>query len=158
MKQQDLRFKIPLGPLKTGHTETFKESADPDFLELEEENLKFLQPVTFWGEAYLAEENFVLHLSIQAVGQVPCSICNKPVECPLNIEGLYHVVPVKEIHGSFFEMKDLIRETLLLEAPAFAECNGGECSSRNELKKYLRDPQKRVEEGFNPFSDLSLDE
>lgn len=156
MKNNELAFQIPLGPLQTGQTAQLDIVVPAaDFLDIEDENLAFSGDVAVSGEAYLAEEELVLHIGISAVSLVKCLICDRYIETPIEMKNLYHAVSLKEIKGAFFDMKDLVRENLLLEAPEFAECNGGQCPDREEIKNYMHDPEKGENEGFSPFSDLN---
>jgi hypothetical protein len=50
----------------------------------------------------------------------------------------------------------LLRESVLVEVPLFAECNHGNCTQRAELKKYMHQNTESddAEEGYQPFKDL----
>jgi cytochrome oxidase Cu insertion factor (SCO1/SenC/PrrC family) len=81
---------------------------------------------------------------------------------PINIEidNFYHSEPLSEIKGAIYNFKDLLRETILLEVPSFAECEGN-CPRRQEVSKYLKEPsddQQDSEDGYQPFADLDWKE
>ena len=55
-----------------------------------------------------------------------------------------------------YNFKNLLRETILLEVPSFAECEGGSCPKRKEYNKYLKESsnEQSEDEGYQPFADL----
>lgn len=158
----DERFKIYVEQLRGGHVETLSESFSPEFLDVHEKDLKFIDPVFIKGEAYLAEDILVLHVDISTLAVIPCSICNEPVKVNIAIRGSYQAIPLEEVKGGIYNFQHVIREMILLETPVLAECGGGNCPQRNQLEKYLKQqsnaPAKsREEEGYRPFADLDID-
>lgn len=154
-------FKIYVEQLREGHLEKIEETFPPTFIEVNEEDLSFVDPVTVTGEAYLAENELVLHFDISTMATIPCLICSSPVKEPIEIEGFYHSIPLGEIKGAVYNFKELLRESILLETPARAECNKGKCPQRQTLKKYLKEesPKKAdndIQDGYKPFADLDL--
>lgn len=150
-------FKIHVDRLRHGDIEKIRETVDSGFLEQDDEDLSFNSPVSFQGEAYLAEQELVVHLNVETKAKLPCSICNELTEAPLILKGLYHVVPLQEIKTGVYNLKEFLRETIVLEAPQFVECHGGSCPKRKELKRYLKKPgsNKEEEDGtYHPFSEL----
>jgi hypothetical protein len=80
------------------------------------------------------------------------------VRLPLVIRDFYYPQPLAELEGPVFDYAFLIRETLLLQTPPFAECNGGNCSERTEVNKYLKKPTEvkiHHQPTYFPFSDLN---
>lgn len=157
------RFKIYIEQLREGYVETVSESFSPEFLDVHEKDLEFVDPVLVNGEAYLAEDMLVLHVDIKTFCMIPCAICNEPVKVEIAIDGSYHAVPLDEIKGGVFNFQEIIRETILLEAPLLAECNQGKCPQRGSVQKYLKNEgASRVkngeEDGYQPFADLDLDQ
>lgn len=156
----DDHFRIFVEQLREGHTEEIDETFPPAFLDVHEKELVFTEPVTVKGEVYLAEDTLVLHLDIEAVAEVPCSVCNKPVEVPISIEGFYHAVPVNEIKGAVYDFSEVLRETILLEVPHLAECREGKCPQRKTIGKYLKKEKSPGSdddgEGYRPFADLDF--
>lgn len=152
----DDAFKIYVEQLRDGHEEKIHETFDPGFLDINEPDLRFDQPVELEGVAYLAEHELVLHWDIKAEAVVSCSICNEPVKVPLHIQNFYYSEPLAEIKSGVYNFKDLLRETILLEVPSFAECEGS-CPRRKEYHKYFKEPSSQPsdeEEGYQPFADL----
>lgn len=147
-------FKIYVDRLKHGEVETIDERLDPSFLEQNDNELKFKHKVDFKGEAYIVEKELVLHLNIETIAEVPCSICNEPVEAPLELKGIYHIVPLAEIKSGIFNLKEFLRETIILEAPRFLECRGS-CPKRKDFEGYLKkEEQAESDDGYRPFSQL----
>ncbi len=152
----DEAFKIYIEQLRDGREKKIKECFPPDFLEINEDDLVFKKPVELEGVAYLAENELVLHWKIQAEALIACAICNELVKVPIIIENFYYSEPLAEITSGIYHLKDLLRETILLELPTFAECNQGHCPKRQEFTKYLRESSDSLksDEGYHPFADL----
>ncbi len=154
----DERFKIFFEYLQDGGTESIDITCEPDFLEVEEENLVFTKPVKITGETYLTDETLILHLNIVTSASIPCSICNAPVEVPIELTNFYHTEQIEEIKNGCFNYQEAIREAILLEVPAFAECREGNCPDRKDLSKFLKEPKSAKDDGHQPFADINLDE
>lgn len=157
-------FKIYVDQLRNGHEEDIHEDLPPDFIEVNEKDLSFKDPVKVEGKAYMAEDSLILHFEITTHATISCAVCNAPVSVEIKIQNFYHAEPLEEIKGGIYNLKPLLRETILLETPQFAECNQGHCAEREKISKYLK-TSKGVEvdgikplddEGYRPFSDLEL--
>ncbi|NGX45121.1 MAG: hypothetical protein K940chlam2_00264 [Chlamydiae bacterium] len=150
-------LKIYPDRLKGGDTETIDERVAPDFFDLKASELSFPSEVIVSGQAYLANTHLVLQLKIKAKATVPCAICNETTQIPLLIEELYLTKDLDELPSAVYDYTDEVRTALLLKAPQFAECHEGNCPKRQEVKKYLRPPSAKKDDGtYHPFSDLSL--
>lgn len=151
-------FKIYIDQLRDGHSEKISENLDPEFLGVREEDLNFVDPVDVEGEAYLADNDLVLHLDVHTLATIPCAICNEAVKVPIDLTNFYHTTPTVEIKSGIFNFRETLRENILLNTPLFAECNNGQCPEREELKKFFREndsPNKDSEdEGYHPFAHL----
>ena len=154
----DDAFKIYIDQLRDGHTEKIDEKFDPKFLDVQEEDLRFDDPVEVNGEAYLADSDLVLHLDIQTWATIPCVICNEEVRVSIKIDDLYQTIPTAEIKSGIYNFQEMLRENILLMTPLFAECNNGQCPQRSELKKFFRDSdssgKNSEDEGYHPFAHL----
>ena len=151
-------FNIYIERLRGGNTDEINERFSPNFLDVSDEDLKFTDEVTVQGEAYLAEEELILHFEIAAQGLIPCTICNEDVKVEVNIHNFYHAVPLTELKSGVYNFKDVVREAILLETPPFAECDQGNCGARTEIQKYLvkpeKDGEKNSEDTYHPFANL----
>ena len=155
-------FKIYVDQLRNGHETIIDEQLEPDFLDIQDQDLMFNKPVKLKGKAYVAEKELILHWDVKTEALVPCKICNDLVSIDIQIEDLYFTKPLSEIKTGIFNFKDLLRETILLEVPAFTECNGGNCLHRKEMKKYLKEKptsssKEDKSEYYQPFADLDLE-
>ena len=154
------RFKIYIEQLRDGHVENLAECYPPEFLDVHERDLAFNDPVDVKGEAYLADDMLVLHLDAHTYGTVPCRICNEPIKVEIAVKGFYHAVPFEEIKTGIFDFHEVLRETIILAAPALAECHQGKCPQRLTMQKYFRKEGAaegiEVEEGYQPFADLDF--
>lgn len=148
-------FKIYIERLRKGD-ETIEESLDPAFLAIDEKDLDFPEKVKIDGEAYLADDDLVLHLNVETTANIPCSICNEKVNIGIKLQDFYYSEPIADIKSGVFNYKEILREAILLDTPFFAECNEGNCSKRKELGKFLKEPSKEIanDEGYQPFADL----
>ncbi len=163
MKRDD-RFRIFVEQLRHGHTETISESFEPDFLEVDEPELKFVAPVDLEAEAYVTENELVLHLTqVHTTAEMPCRICNQPVRVGITIRNNYQTIPMEEVRGGIFDFRELLREVVLLEVPSFVECSEKGCPERKALKRYFKEEtetkkknrSKDAEEStYHPFADL----
>lgn len=148
-------FKIYIEQLRDGHELEMNEIIPPDFLEVNEADLSFKKDVKLEGSAYIAEHELILHWNIHAEALIPCSICNEKVLIDIEILNFYYSEPVENIKSGIFNYKDVLRETILLEVPPFAE-HEGNCPKRKEIAQYLKDNEDSEEEGYKPFADLDL--
>lgn len=151
-------FNIYIERLRGGNTDEINEHFSSDFLDVTDEDLKFTDEVSVEGEAYLAEDELILHFEIAAQGLIPCTICNEPVKVEINLHNFYHAIPIAEIKNGVYNFKDTVREAILLETPPFAECDNGNCRARTEIQKYMAKPQKEDEKDsgdtYHPFANL----
>lgn len=144
---------VRIGRLKAGQTEKIEEKIPVGYFDFPQSEMEFLGDVSLNGEAYVADDELVIRLDIEALVRIPCRICNEPVELPSKVKSFYHVQPLVEIKDDRFELKDLVRETLLLETVEYVECEG-KCPKREEFKKYLKGSDEVVEDTHRPFADL----
>lgn len=149
-------LKIFVDQLRDGHTEKIHETVSSSFLDLDEKDARFDEKVSIDGDAYLADQELILHLDIQAKVFIPCSICNTSVALPVDLSNVYYSIPPEDFKSGVFYMGDLLREAILLETPRFAECNQGKCPQRKELSKYIREEDQN--NTYHPFADLDFDE
>lgn len=149
-------FKVYVEQLRSGNVEQLKEEFNPDFLDIHEKELIFADTVYLNGEAYLAENDLILHFNISTMAEMPCRICNETVKVPIKVQNVYHHEPLSAIKSGIFNMLDVLREAVLLEIPPLAECNEGKCPKRKDLEKYIRTPpaSSTEEPGYRPFENL----
>lgn len=152
----DETHKIYIDRLRRGASETIDLEFEPSFMNVQDKELVFDKPIHLEGEAYLAENDLIIKISIHTEAQMTCSICNKLSPYTVDIKDLTHVIPIDEIKGHIFELPPFIREAILLEVPFVVECSNGKCPERSQIQKFLADPKKKKEtdEGYRPFKDL----
>ncbi|MEL7431386.1 MAG: hypothetical protein AAGI90_02500 [Chlamydiota bacterium] len=129
-------FTIYVDRLKNGHTDRFSSSVSADFLDCNDRDLQFTSPVDCSGEAYIASDHLVVHISAATVIGIPCSICNKTVLVPIAMKNFYMTKPLQEC-SSTYNFQNALREELLLEVPPFSECAGG-CKNRKFVEKFMK--------------------
>lgn len=152
----DVDFKIFIDQLRNGQTKILEGTFSPEFLQVDEKELKFEKPVIVKGETYLAEDHLVLHLEAETEAFLPCSICNQWVPVEIKLRNVYLTVPKQDIRGAVFDFRELLREEILLEVPPFVECQGA-CPQRKVLQKYLKQnaaDEDEKEGHHRPFANL----
>ena len=117
-------FTISLDQLHEGKKLKLKKNLEPSFLEITEKDLLFQEDIFIEGEAYLAENNLIFHVSIQTTAYLPCIICNQMTPITIKLSNFYHAEPIQNI-ALAFNFRNILREAILLEVPSFAECNEG---------------------------------
>lgn len=151
MKEQ---FKIYIDRLRDGKREEFSFSISHDFMGVCENELRIVGDLNAEGSAYTTDDYLIIQLNLSLKAELPCSICNEPVAYEIAIEDFYHAEPLEEIRGAVFDYSDLVREALLLEVPAFIECEG-KCPQRSQIENFLSKEENvpEVKEYF-PFESL----
>lgn len=151
----DESFKIYADRLKDGHRETIVEQLPPDFLDVQETGLAFPAPIKIEGEAYLADSSLIIHLEITTEAIMPCAICNQATLVKIHISNFYHAQETSEIKGGVFDLKETLRETILLELPTVVECQNGNCPERKEMMKYCsKNEKQQSQDDHHPFANL----
>lgn len=152
MKDHPLRLFIDR--IRAQEREHIDVTLDPDFMDIHEEDLVFSDPVKVEGDVYLAGEEVVMALHAQTVMRMPCAICNAPVALPLECEWTA-VEPATSFRHGVVDLREMVRENLLLEVPHIVECEVGNCPARAEVATYLRQKQQGQDEtGYHPFAGL----
>lgn len=148
-------LRIYVDRLKNQASETINESVPPDFIGVNEKDLRFTDPVDVTGEAYLAQDELILKLNVSTVAQMPCAICNQPTAIPIDIE-LTNAEPIHGLKRGYFDLGDMIREAVLLDVPLVVECHDGQCPARSEMEPFLKKKKSGGDpgDGYQPFADL----
>ncbi len=146
-------FKIFVDRLQDGEEELIDEQLSPEFLDIHEAELHFHEPVKVQGEALISKGTLVLHLTMSTEAMIPCAICNENVRIPIHITHFYHSEELENIKSGVYNIKDLLREAILIEVPYTTECHGGSCPERKTLAKYLKKHTTESQES-HPFADL----
>ncbi len=151
-------FILYIDRLKGGAVQKLGIILSPEFFDIHESDLVFQDPVEVSGEAYLAEEELVIHLSASTVARMPCSICNQMLPCSLAIKNFYHTEQLSSIKTGLFDLREPLREALLTELPKTIECPGG-CKERETIAPFLKKHPEAPNtpdalDTYFPFSDL----
>lgn len=130
-------LKIYVDRLMNGQTELVQGRVKPGFLHIEDDAISFENDVSLNGRAYVAENHVILQLDIETNYETHCKICNEKLTMPVALKGIYITEDLNNIKGKIFDYSEVLRETIILEIPFYSECKGN-CPSREELKKYLK--------------------
>lgn len=149
----DDQFRIYIEQLKKRGELSFREELSPDFIEVSEQALSFPSPVILRGTASIADKELLVVWDIDTTALIPCKICNAPVVVPVCVRRFYHSEPLAELKSGIYDFRNLLRETILLETPRFAEC-GGACPERATLSRYASPGQSPDVQ--HPFASLKV--
>lgn len=148
-------FRVYVDRLKDGGVQRIEGSFDPSFLEIDEAELHFEKPVAVKGEAYIADDHLVIHLSATTFAQMPCAICNEMFYHPLIVGNFYTTEPLSDIPSAIYDFGQALREALLIELPRTAECSNASCRSRESIAPYLRSEKRSDDKTtYFPFADM----
>lgn len=145
-------YKIYVDRLGLGKQQAIDETIEAKDFPLKDDALRVSGPLYLKGEAYIAQDQLVLHLRAQIDFQVPCAVCNNWADLPIQLEQLYITEPLAEIRGGVFDFEEKLREELLLAVPYVYEC-GGKCPRRSEIKEFLKEKSPEGDR-YHPFADL----
>ena len=145
-------LNIYIDRLSEGQEQELQESLDPIFMGIFEDELSFEDPIELEGKAYLTDDHLLIEMNVSTCAKMPCTICNELTSIPVIINHSYLTIPLQEIKGAIYNCADTIRESLLLELPSFAECEGT-CKKREVIKTFLNKEQTDDSNHF-PFSGL----
>ncbi len=147
--------KIYIDRLTNERVEKISTTIDSKFLAVNEAELHFDPSISVKGSAYLTKNHLIICLNADIRLSQPCKVCNALVSHKISLKNFYHAENLENISGGVYDYSQNLREALLLEIPAFVECNDGKCPDRRELEKYLIDKssQQSPAEHF-PFKNL----
>lgn len=145
-------FKIFIHHLTEGKQQKIEENLLPIFLEIEDADLAFKEPVHVQGWAEISEGMLILRFNIQTEALIPCAICNQHVRIKIDVPNFYYTEKLSHIRTGFFSCKELLREEILLMVPKKIECRPEGCPERKAMAKYLSN--KKKENVTHPFNDL----
>jgi len=143
-------FKIYTDRLYSGDNEKIQVEANPQFLAVKDKDIIFPDTVFIQGEAYFAENQLIIRLTLKTKVSLPCLMCNEWVTTSLEVDDFYHVESLENIRDGFFDFSENVREALLIQAPKYIECHQGVCPTRNIYGKFLKQPESKT----FPFSNL----
>ena len=110
-------LKVYLSDVRGGKEKSIDLILPSSFIEVDESDLKFEDPVLIKGKFSLTRDHLVICLSIETSCSIPCSICNESVSVGVTIPKLCHAEEIEKIKGSLYDGAPLVREAILLEVP-----------------------------------------
>lgn len=155
MKEQ---VKIYVDRVRDGEVDEVSETVSPVFMDIQEQEMRFNDPVTLEGEAYVTDDWLIIRLTIKTKVTLVCSVCNEPFEFIIDIQDMVHDEPLENIRDSSFDLLPMVRESILLAVPFYPQCGLTVCKQRKNIEPYLKSSkpivEKTEEHGHNPFQDL----
>jgi uncharacterized metal-binding protein YceD (DUF177 family) len=148
-----------LQDLEGGETLSVDASVAGSCLAADDAELSFPEQVKVTGQVYLAGDTVVACLSAATRACLPCRMCNGPAWVDLRLANTYHSWDRGVFKNGKVDCLEPVREELLLQVPQFAECHNGQCPERCASAAYFAKESTCMDgvEGYQPFSDLSLD-
>lgn len=146
MKQS---YKIYVDRIRDGETESISEQLQPDFMQVHEKEMRFADPITFSGEAYVTDNWLIVRLKVATKVQLTCSVCNETFTFSIDIPDMVHEEPIENIRDKVFDLLPTVRENILLEVPFYPQCGITKCQNRSSIEPFLK-----KEHGHNPFKEL----
>ncbi|MBM3192462.1 MAG: hypothetical protein FJZ63_07440, partial [Chlamydiae bacterium] len=116
-------LSISIESLQDGEEHKIEAVVPSSELFFPEKDLNFADNVSFQVRYYLAQDHLILSVDAHAEAFFPCAICNAIISLPIILSQFYHAEPISS-RTSYFDIKPLITELLLLQVPQFAECQG----------------------------------
>lgn len=151
-------IKVYVERIRDGEVEELSEMLAPDFMDIHEQEMRFMDPVVLKGQAYVTDDWLIVSLHIQTAVQLVCSVCNEPFCYAIDIHDMVHDEPLENIRDGQFDILPLVRENILLEVPFYPQCGLTSCKKRSEIEPFLKQDkppvEKAEEHGHNPFKDL----
>lgn len=142
------QFQIMTDRLNDGEEDPIDESLDPSFLDLaEHDELKVHLPVHVKGKVYKASEWIIVDAVVSVTMTLTCAMCNESFSKELLLKRWVHEEKVPQ--NGVLDLKDALREDILLEVPFFSLCNGDSCHNIAEIQQFIR--KEQVFEGHKPF-------
>lgn len=135
----DQNFIINVDRLRKNKDQKLKieMSVSPEFLDVEEPELDFGEHIQIIGEAYLVDDQLVVHLDALVPLILVCKVCNGDASVMIKVNNFYHVEDLTALKSPYFDFSKVLREEILLEVPRFSECNEGNCPEREFMNQYL---------------------
>jgi len=130
-------FLLNIHTLSENHPIIINKSFDPSFIDLDEKEIKFEDPIEIKGKIYLASDDIIINVSSRTYVKLPCSICNEPIKYLLVNKNYMHNQPLKTLNDSIYDYTEIIRQAVILELPAKVECNNN-CSERENIAPFLK--------------------
>jgi len=134
-------FKIYIDRLEGDRTEKINITTDSAFLDINEKELCFNDSVAIRGQAEMQNDFLILRLQIETVYESICSVCNRLTKQKLILKNCNFCIPRSDIKQAAFDFQDLARQAILLEIPAFLECNEGNCKERKNVEQFTKKPK-----------------
>jgi uncharacterized metal-binding protein YceD (DUF177 family) len=139
--------------LKEGESSCFEHEIDSSFLDLEnDKELRPISSVFVKGKIWKMADWLFVEAYVKASFETTCSYCSDLFHLPIELQPWKHEVCIDDIKEAFLDLREPLREAILLEIPYFAQCDGTTCKNINEVKKYLMKGEK--EQFQQPFKDL----
>ena len=140
-------YRIYFERLEEGQKEEISFDIPSNFLADDKGELKFAAPLSVEGDVYLSGEYLVFNLDLHTRLVLPCTVCNGDAIIEIVLSDIHHMEELTDHRSGIFEMQPLLRELILLEVPAFAECENGHCPHRKEMEALLRERESKKDRG-----------
>ena len=124
---------------------------DSAFLELHDEELSAVQPISLKGTCSLVDGWIIITAHIQATLHAICSMCADDTDIVIDLPHWEHTEEFST--QNTLDITEAVREAILLEAPFFPLCGGSVCRNIDKIRTFIRS-EDETEETHTPFRDL----
>lgn len=130
------KLKIYLRNFSFKETEELKEIVSSAEMNIPE--VFPLQEFEVRGQATVAGNFLILHISTQLNAQLECCICTQTSSFPISLNNYCISTELEKCDSTIFYFGKELQDALLLEIPIAFECNQGNCPERKLIQKYLK--------------------
>lgn len=145
--------KFYLVDLQDGQKRSFDHMVDPEFLDINEADVRFREPFRVAGCVYQTDGMLLVEFSAEPRVELRCRVCNEWAPTPLKVVRAVLAVEMEELDqaSGMVNLCPWIREAIVVEIPSYGECEGG-CSLREQLGHYFHNTD--APSGHQPFANL----
>jgi len=141
---------IQIDTLRCGDQIQLDEKVNASFLCLDEcDELKAVSEITVCGKFYRVDRWIGIDARVSVVFCLPCALCNESFECAIELPQWVHEEEIAQLSKGQWDVREPLREAILVEVPFFAQCGGSKCGNFGSIQQFVRS-----EDGETPFKDL----
>jgi len=144
---------IQIDAILCGSVLTLDEKVESSFLQLgKTDDLVAISDVSIKGSVCKADSWLIIDARVEALFRLPCALCNELFPYTVEVPKWVCERAITEISGGSWDIREPLREAILVEVPFFTVCGGTKCNNFDSIKRFMR-----AEENENvqtPFKDL----
>lgn len=130
-------LKLYLDRFRSNEYKDFSLISSPEILENAEKEAFYEDPIHIEGTATIANDHFIVDITIKTNIKVFCKICNEMLVIPFNYAQKHGAFSLEKIKSGIFCLEAYVRDLVFLHTPRYKECNDN-CPEREVIKNYLK--------------------